>query len=495
MADFKKLLLRYGQKAVDALGRDGLALVAVWALLGLLTLARGASFLFFLCLCLWTYGIVYCLRDLGQRYAFFIFLLAFFLFLLGGEITDQYFGCKLEYTFDPSTDAHAFLAILISLAALILGAQLGDLGKKEKKEPRQTLLNRNRSPERVRHYALLLGMGGLYASFLPYLISQLEAAIFVLQNGYLKYYTEFSSQLPKVLSLPSELFPMFFFMYLAAMPKKKQCLVPFLLYFGCGCIGLLTGRRLNFGIAILVLVAYIIMRHFRDRSEGWIRKKWLLIALGALPVLVVALYCYRFLRYQEEIQGGNIFDIFIRFFNQQGVSITTLKFQKRFEGDPLGCTSLYYTLKYLRCNSITEGLLNFPVELYEIRGQATALKTNSLADFIMFRVSKVQYLKGYGLGTSYVAELYHDLGYVGVGLGSLLYGFAMNRLFRVDGENRSPWRLMLGFMVLEEFVILPRYSADVVLRPFLSISKNAVLLCCIFAVEYLSRHRKEEKRK
>ena len=126
------------------------------------------------------------------------------------------------------------------------------------------------------------------------------------------------------------------------------------------------------------------------------------------------------------------------------------------------------------------------MELYTQRSVGTALHTNCLADYIMYRVSEQDFMAGYGLGTSYIAELHHDLGYFGVALGSTVYGALLSWIF--SPKRFSLWKFAVGMMMLEEFVILPRYGADVILRPFYNLTKMAVLVMFILLVYVSKEH-------
>ena len=172
-----------------------------------------------------------------------------------------------------------------------------------------------------------------------------------------------------------------------------------------------------------------------------------------------------------------------RFLSQQGTSINILKFQKSFEGDPLGCTSLYYSLHYFRSNVLTRDIVDFPIAFYSMRNVKSALRTNNLADYIMYMVNRQDYYAGYGLGTSFIAELHHDLGYIGVALGSALYGAILSWQYRSD--RYSLWKFTVALMMLEEFVIMPRYGADVILRPFYNLTKMLVFAALIIYAEQI----------
>lgn len=447
------------------------------------SLVMEVSVLFALVMLLWGGCVVYTLLDLKNRAAYLVFLLAFFLFLLGGEFFELYFGYVQEYTFIPALDIHAYVCLLVSLIFLQAGF-MGTEYLKYRKNPAILGPYKPVKPVaiRLRHFAKL----AMCVCVVPFFLKTLDASLYTLKHGYLSYYTTYQGRLPGFIEALSELFTMFMFIYLATMPPKKKCILPLALYFINGALGMLTGRRLSLGIAVLVVLFYVIFRHVRRPKEGWINKKVVLIALIACPVMILVLHIQRYLRYGSAVEGGGIFDMIFSFLSQQGFSINILKLQKKLEGDPLGCTSLYYTIHYLRGNMITRHLFDFPMEYYTQRTVETALQTNCLADYIMYMVDSEDFFAGYGLGTSYIAELYHDLGFFGIAFGSAIYGVLLNGLFSL--RHFSFWRFVAGMMMLEEFVILPRYGADVILRPFYNLTKMAVLVLFILLV-YMSKEK------
>lgn len=444
----------------------------------------GVAPLFVLVMMLWGALVIYTFCDLRNRAAYLVFLLAFFLFLLGGEFFELYFGYAQDFNFVESLDLHAYVVLLVSLAFLQVGYWGADLilGKKKEKAPK---IKRRNDPDSLQLLQKLSRVM-LYITAIPMYVKTLDAVLYTMENGYLSYYTTYESRIPVLLEMAGEMFPLFFFLYLASFPAKKRCLLPMAIYLVHGCLAMLTGRRISLGVAILVLLFYVLLRHYKNKEERWINRKIVIAVVIACPVLILVLYVQRYLRYGEEVQGGGLLDMACRFLSQQGSSIHILKLQKEVEGDPLGCTSLYYTLHYLRGNIITRHFFDFPMEYYTGRTVQTALNTNCLADYIMYKVDANDFFAGYGLGTSYIAELNHDLGLVGVALGSTVYGFLLNWLY--SPKYFSYWKLGLGLMMFEEFVILPRYGADVILRPFYNFTRTLVLVA-VFVMVLLGKER------
>lgn len=432
----------------------------------------GVASEFALAVMVWGMLVFYALCDLRNRAAYLIFLLSFFLFLLGGEFLELYFGYPQEFNFIAELDMHAYIVLLVSLVFLQVGYWGSDriLAKTQKAPPK---LRRRDDPESL---VLLQKISRvmLFVTAVPLYITTLDAVLFTMENGYLSYYTTYQSRVPALVEMAGELFTMFFFLYLASFPAKKACLLPMGIYLVHGGLAMLTGRRISLGIAILVLLFYVLLRHYKNKEEHWIHRKVAVAVAVACPVLILVLYAQRYLRYGETVEGGGFVDMVCRFFSQQGSSISVLKLQKEVEGDPLGCTSLYYTLHYLRGNVITRHFFDFPMEQYIGRTVERAMNTNCLADYIMYRVDANGFFAGRGLGSSYIAELNHDWGLIGVALGSAVYGFLLNWLYAP--KYFSYWKFALGLMMLEEFAILPRYGADVIFRPFYNFTKTAVLI-------------------
>jgi oligosaccharide repeat unit polymerase len=473
----------------------------LWALAGLEILFLVASLilrvpiLFALVMLVWLNMLAYACLRWKNRAAYISFLAAFFLFLLGGEFTAVYFGYPKDYNFTDYYNRHAYICLLISLVGLQIGYVTAEVA------PSHILRNgkhlsrpARKAPDysKIRKYSKIL----LYVTAVPYYLKALDIGLYVLQNGYLSYYTDYVTRLPGIVETLSEMFTMFLFIFLATMPKKKECALPLGLYFGCGLLSLMSGRRISFGVTILVIFTYVLLRCAITPEERWMRKRWGVAAVIACPLLVVGLCAFKYIRYGGTVEGTGFFDLFLRFFSQQGVSYDTIVFEKQLEGDSLGCTSLYYTIKYFRSNVLTRHLVNFPLEYYQTRSVETALYTNCLADYIQYSVKSSSYFAGYGLGTSYIAELYHDIGYVGLGVVSMVYGAILSLLYTT--KRRGVWRWAIALMMLEEFVILPRYSADVILRPFYNLTKMLILVVFIVFLEkdrirdFAARRRKNE---
>ncbi len=449
------------------------------------SLIKGVPFLFGLSVIIFTAGICYSLTDLRNRAALFIFLMSFFIFLIGGEMTKLYFGMDFGPDFGREIDGHTYLCLLISLTGILAGFFCAEYIIMRSKLPDGI----SASSDSARILVQRVALAGVYITFVPAVIKALDAGKYVAENGYASLYSTYKTTLPTVIITLAQLFTMLVFIYFATMPRKKNCIIPLILYFSYGALGLLSGRRLLLGTTLLVIIFYFIVRSKLTPDENWLDRKKVAFLIIVVACLMVFLYAYKYIRYGQNIEKTGVFSMFMSFFNQQGESINVIKYQKQLEGDQLKFTSFYYTIGYFRRSILTRGFSSFPRELYDLRTRATALYTNNLADYIIYKVNPDSYYAGYGYGTSYIAETYHDFGYTGVVIYSFILGCFLNKLYSFKKKYASVWRIAIALMILEEITVLPRYGADSVLQPFYNLTNMMVLIVLVLLYRWARMNR------
>ena len=432
--------------------------------------------------------LIYSLTKFKDRFILAFFLASFFLFLLGGEFAYQYFGFSFDDQFSETINNHAYFSCVISLVFIWIGYVIAEHTSSENKRFHLSLTSNDDIAATI--FIRKIGEWGIYLTFIPTMIRGVEVGLYAQQHGYTSIYTMYSSSLPTIIMSLSQMFTLFLFMFLATLPEKKRCIVPLLMYLIYGGIDLLAGRRLQLGASIMVIICYLILRQYRNPEEKWITKKMIVPSIVASVLLLFFLYSFRFMRYGETVEQKSFFGVLLGFLSQQGVSIDILKYQKLYEGDELKWTSLYYTLRYLRISVLTRHLSGFPTELYDYRSWEEIVKTGNLSGYIMFNISKYMYYNGYGLGTSYIAELYHDFGYAGISIYSLVLGWVLKRLF-VFEEKFDIWRVTISFLILEKLVVLPRYGADSILLPFYNLANVIVVIGILLLIALLSNNQKK----
>ena len=86
-----------------------------------------------------------------------------------------------------------------------------------------------------------------------------------------------------------------------------------------------------------------------------------------------------------------------------------------------------------------------------------AIDSNSYAHNLSYLVLNKEYLKGHGIGSSYIMELYTDYGMIGVFLLSLLLGMLFIAMLQVAYRSRTIL-FALSLLILNNLFFMPRSS-------------------------------------
>ena len=114
--------------------------------------------------------------------------------------------------------------------------------------------------------------------------------------------------------------------------------------------------------------------------------------------------------------------------------------------------------------------------------------TNSIADKLTYLLNPVAYLKGEGIGSNYIAEMY-DLGYIWIIIISVLLGFMIIKYEKYVVKNR--FLLLTSYYFIPNLFYIPRGS-------FFgeALIKNMVMLIgvyiFIFGFDYMYRKIEEK---
>ena len=87
-----------------------------------------------------------------------------------------------------------------------------------------------------------------------------------------------------------------------------------------------------------------------------------------------------------------------------------------------------------------------------------ALESHSFGELISYLAIPQNYLKGNGTGSSFIAELYADFGYIGVALGSLIYGWIFKKISYISNNHWLSTAMKL--FVFLSLLSAPRASFD-----------------------------------
>lgn len=467
------------------------------ALADAISLLLNVDFMYLVALNLWIVSMIYAIDQLKNRSLYFIFLISFFTFLMGGHFCYEYLGMEIKYYFGDEYYFHSNLCLAISLLFILMGVFFSEHAVFRKKTSAENIRN-NMTAVREDSYELcqdvVIRKSSLYlflGTYIFWIYTIVDKISFVLANSYKAYYTEYESSAPFVVKAIAAMTPYFFYLFLATLPSKKECRFPILLYGLYAILSLLTGRRSNFMIAVLFILLYVIFRHYRNKEEEWIKKKYVILGLMCIPLLAIFLQARSFLREGNAV-NQSWKELFFGFFQQQGFSSSIIRLEKYYESSLRSDAfySLFGIVKTFRTNSIIKLIFNPQYDFSYLHNSVEfATRGNSLSNALSYKVLW-SYLSGTGLGTCYIAELYHDFGYIGIFIGNFIYGsimFIINKIWNQPYKHTA-WGIAIGFSMVESFIKAPRWNFDIIFQYFLDLGMWMAFLA-VFIMTALLRMR------
>ena len=448
--------------------------IAIIVVFGSISIVLGIDPTYLSALIIWLFSMLYVFLDLRRRSLYLMFLISYFVFLLGGHFCYEYFGMEIKYYFGEEFYFHSNLCLLESLVFVFGGHVFSEHIRIKSRLNSYRIFYQsensraNGKVNTIRRLSYIL----FIATFPFWIYTIMDKISFVLSNTYYAYYVEYESSAPFAVKAVAAMTPYFFYLFLATLPSKKECRIPMFLYFAYAVISLFTGRRSNFMIMILFLVMYFVFRHFKDDGEKWVKKSYVIGLLIGVPVISIVLQITQYLRVSESFAGVSVKELFLGFFQQQGFSSSILRLEKYYESSLSDDTyySFFGIVKYFRTNSIIKFIFNPQYDFSYLHNSVDfAIKGNSLSNALSYKVLW-SYLSGSGVGTCYIAELFHDFGYIGVAIGSIIYGYVMQKINRIwNSCHNNIWIVAVGFAMVEAFIKAPRWNYDIFVAYFLDL--------------------------
>ena len=188
------------------------------------------------------------------------------------------------------------------------------------------------------------------------------------------------------------------------------------------------------------------------------------MGLIAFPFLLVGLGIFSKIRTGDKIEFSNVGDSIVDFVYNNGVSVNVIK--RSYELDSRLRSDRFYSLHFLH-----DGVFGLVFGSDGAGNNADkATEGYHLAHALPYLMFRDKYLEGAGTGTSYIAELYHDFGYIGVAIGSIIYGYVMQKINRIwNSCHNNIWIVAVGFAMVEAFIKAPRWNYDIFVAYFLDL--------------------------
>lgn len=415
------------------------------------SLSIGVEPMFVLVLLFWTLLMFYAYNNLNDRSMLFAFLVVFFVFLLGRDFVQQFFGYQVE-AFDSATQMHTYISELLSLAVILVtysafSKSRVKTGKKKEYDYKNDYVTNVRT----------LSLCVYCATWIFAFISKLLISRFVSSYGVTSYYTDYSEYLTGntalyLISKIELIMPVSWCIYLATRPQKDKMKVPlilYIIYLGASIVG--TGQRSTALLGIAFLFVYFMYRNGLEPEKHWITKKMVLIGILALPLIAVFVSAYNEWR-ETGVMTVSSFGIGIMdFFYDQGVTSNVVKRAYMYKDK---IPNQIYVLEFFHSGVLAKF---FNITVYHGNTVDHAMYGGSFTHSLGYTVMGSAYLAGRGTGSCYIAELFHDLGYVGICLGNILYGFILAKTAN-RGKDHGIFGTSVRFYIITQILWAVRGS-------------------------------------
>ena len=406
---------------------------------------------------LWTHNILFSFEHIKTRIWFLMLHITIFTFLISRPFIGMLRGEKWWKTLEqaPENTCFSIVIIVISLVTFYIGARLGELIKVKKIDNEEI-----KKKKEFRDALQVVSMVLYYVTMCFFLIQEGEKLLFIQGKSYLEFYSEFQSQLPGIVVSIAALMKYSLCVYLATLPNKKRTFIA-LAFFEISAIPqLIIGVRNPIMLNSLFILLYYFLRDILGDKKKWIGKIEKILLMLGIPLSLVFMSVYAYIRSGMKIAQTNIFKLFIDFFYGQGVTF-----------DVLGIAYGYrYSLRAREWRNYTfGGIIDYIIHgrigqmlwgteaLPSINCVENGTLSNNLGHNFAYMYLKEDYLKGRGYGSSYLIENYVDFGYIGVAIFSLILGILLVYMLRRFGRNTLVDTIVL--VSLTTIFFIPRAEA------------------------------------
>lgn len=439
-----------------------------------------------------------CFKDIKNNVFLLLFYFVIFVFILSRP-TISFLRGDIWYYFSSESVNWSLITIAISLLSLLCGKWIyNHYNKKRTKEQTQTtnkmLLFIYKNKDIITKIVFIIF---LFVAVVYY-FNEIDKLLFMRGKNYEQYYTSYASRLPKLLNYVSALFLPLFMLLLSFKPKKSYCYSSIIIFAILQIPMFIIGERGSLIKAIIFVILYLYIYLGYERIKKIFTKKKLIGALIMLFTVIVLLGSYNYIRSNEKINNYNPFLLFVDFFYKQGTSYDTINYGYEYKDRLPYNEEKNYTfgpiIDNINNNVIIHKLFNTKI-ISEENSVDAALNGNNLSHALTYAVKKDEYLKGHGMGSSYLIETYLDYGYVGVAVYSLLIGILLTSIPNI--LSKTSFVSVLGLYVIKEIYVIPRAEAISFVKFLFRASfwfAIIIVLVIIGVIYYMQKNRKIKKK-
>lgn len=439
-------------------------------------------------------NVLYCFEKLHERIVLLFFHLTMFTFLLSRP-TISWLRGDVWWYFEDAAVQFSMNVLFIAMVALRIGAVIGagifHRGTAALEKKPKVYLQYDLDFKRALQDISLTFFLMTWVFDMTLGIEQMRYAE---KYGYVAIYTSFESQYPYFFTTLSSMMKYGLCIFLGTMPAKKKAFIPLVMYFVSTIPSLVCGIRNPVVLAAIFIFLYYAIRDILGDEQRWIGKCEKMLIVIAVPLAIVFLGAYNYLRDGQE-SSLNLWETVVDFFYKQGVSFDVLSIGFSAIPSLPNVIAKNYTfgpfLDYLFYGSIGQKLLG-TTPLGSGNSEYHAVYGNNFSHSMSY-VAHDGYLDGHGWGSSFLLENYADWGYGGVIAGCVVLGVLLLVMMLWLRCGTMPRTITL--ICLQSVFFVPRAEATGWLLFLITLQFWLSVLFCYLAAGVFARRYGRCKRR
>lgn len=390
---------------------------------------------------------IYYTKNVFNNMAIILFEISFIMFLSGSIILSflQNEETILLGEFSKEINNHIVSTLFISQLFFPLGFLWANNKQRNNKVLEKFQIFRDASIYRK------ISAVGLLVTIIPQtLVSYINSKV-QMDLGYVASYLGYETNISTLLIRLAKGYTVFFWIYLMSKPQKSRAYLVLIANFVIACIRTSGGHRSYIILAGLSSIMYLCYRQIEEPDMTWFKTIWILYIIVLMPVIIVFFVNMSYVRMNMVVDYSFI-DYLSEFFETSSANV--IGYGKIYSDKiPDGIYTIggLFTVM-IRNQSIVSSLFGF--ELLKNHTLDMALHGHSFGQTITYLANSSIYFRGGGLGSSYIAEAFHDFGYIGLIVINIMLGIILSRIYSY--KNDSIWIRAIQFMMLESLMLLPR---------------------------------------
>ena len=436
----------------------------------------------------WGIGIGFSLKKLKNRFCMFSFNFGYAIFLLGGYVV--YWITEHNFNFfnnSNETIIHTCACLMFSIAffnmcSIVFRKQSMECDF----EAKDSLMASNIMKKYGGVYNLVVWL--LIITFICELLEEIATTSIIKSTSYAV--SDFvNTGLPTIIESLASYYYIVLFIFWGFYPSKKKTLISFVSLALIEVVILISGERGEPISLLFATIFYILMRNRNGIKDIVISKKMIIVGVIMVPFLISMLQTLSYTRM------GRSYDVtFVTsikdFFASQGGSVKIIAngydLKDRIT-EVGGNTFVFGTIRdYFQNNIFTRILLG---TTRSARTVADAYSGNSYLATYGFLHAAVTYKKGAGAGSTYIAEVFQDGGYIFLVIFNIFLAWL---ILKIDSSKTiSVLKVAIIINIFRYMVLLPRGVALQWLTSTFAI-QNIILFLIIIFLQQMSVKKKNK---